>query len=491
MSKKNKPSVGDPGDDAENAPSKQSAMEKDLELQDREFLKLVHEEGDSGGYIVINRRTLGGKYSYLDQWPARDYSKANIKSAFEGGDYLVQYKRSDNTFGKSIYFSIEGPPKKTAAEPAPAARQDNTPELVRAIREAMPPPPPPPDNSFLLAQMKEQSELNRMLISSLVQKPAAPDPSVAMLTKSVELLAAEVRDLKNGSGPRREKSVIEQLKEFLALKEIAVELGDGGTAEAKPDHVGKLIEVLGPAGGVLAQALVAKILGQGVDLNQLTPEQIAQIQAAAQAPQLPPAAGAPAAAATTPENPMLKELFLKPYLDQFKRAALAAALKSRDAFEWADTKLDEIEAKYHGDIYKLANAEDWLAKIFGNDPELMKHVQWLIEMRNAILARYFVEEVKKAYAALPPAEPAAWASAFLDRVSVSWHDTLWNYTDPAAWAELFATARVGEKPIDAVWLEKLRAAFDTEMTEDNQADESTEKAEEKTKSPAAAKAKTK
>ncbi len=90
-----------------------------------------------------------------------------------------------------------------------------------------------------------------------------------------------------------------------------------------------------------------------------------------------------------------------------------------------------------------------------NDPNATTHLQWLLDMRNMILERWLVVDAVKAYGATPRAEPAAYAAAFLDKSSVSFHEHLWDMTDPEDWKQAFVL-----HDVDAVWLEQLRAAFD-------------------------------
>lgn len=453
MTKKPKPvSVGDPGDDAPK-PDNRSPLEREAEAQEQKLVSLMQSEQVNGGTIVLKRRAVNEtEFGYLGEMPVENFTLDNVRKIYGGGDYKAQVKKAGGTFVTSFAFKIDF--RIPSLYPGVTDRPkdsllDRTPEIITAVtaavRQSIPAAAPAQDNSLTLELIRQQGNM----VAALMAKPAAgPDPAlIAILSE----MRAELRELK--SGGNRGENFLKEIEKFKALSELFNVGGGGGDAPDKPDRVTELIRALAPA----VAPFVQKLMAGGADPAQLAgqPAPIALNQA-----RDPAAASGPAA--TTETDPNMNPLF-NIYLAQFRKLAIQAASKNRNAFEWADSKIDDIEPKYHADIFKMANAEDWFAKFFAGDPAANAHIKWLLDMRNAILTRAFLASVKSNAAAQPRPEPAALAASFVNSVSVSYHDALWDLLDPEAWKELFS-----HEELDAVWLEKLRVGLEHELGTDDE-----------------------
>lgn len=469
MAKKTLPpgTVGNPGDDAEAAPDKRSPMERENDKQEQKIVELLRSEQLTGGTVNLKRRTLTDtKMNYLTTMAADNFSQQVIAQMFGGGDYFAQFLKADGTFLTSLNFSIDHqiPAKFPGGAGKPEEKTDRTPELVTAVTAAIranaPPPPAPPDNTLLLAMMKQNGDLMVAALSRN-QTPATDPALLAVLQSQTELMREMKAELARGRNNQNNNgggNIVGELEKIEALGDMLERMAErrGGKGEDKPDRLGQVITALGPA----AVPIVNKFLG------------IAQQETAAPAAALPAlpapsgpaaavaAANAKAASAQPVETDPMQNPLVAAYMAQFRTAALTAAGKGKDAFDWADSMLDNIGPQYHVQIFTLANAEDWFEKIFGKEAGASLHLSWLLEMRNAILTRALIAEVTANFNATPRPKPEEFAPGFLDRVSVSYHETLADLTEPEEWQRTFAPAK-----IEAIWLEQLRAAFEKELIE--------------------------
>ncbi len=455
MAKKKTPSVGDPGPEAPDG-DKRTPLERERDRQEKDMLELISRARLDDGIVAIKRRSVNEvEFGTLPDMPASAFSEDNILKIYGGGDYKVQFKTSAGKFVGQAAFKIDySIPPKYPGRAMDNEKRESTADIitaaVAAVTKAIPPPAP-------AAPAQDNSILLKMMELMMTNRAPAVDPNVAALTQSVRDLKDEVRELKNGAS--RPQGLGAQIKDYLALQDIIGGTGGGDDDAPKAtDWKEKLFDVFGP----VVAALVMK--GMNIDPNapqQLTPEQQAQMAGLIQQQQQQlPAASSDAAASvtpapTTPAKPVtdMNPLF-KIYLVEFRRLAIQAATKGRDALEWADAKIDDIDEKYHEKIFELANKETWFAEIFGTDAASTAHFKWLLDMRNMILTRWLVADVVKAYGATPRAEPDAYAKAFVEKASMSFHDTVVDLTDPEAWSQTFVLHE-----LDAVWLEKLRGAF--------------------------------
>ncbi len=433
-----------PGDDVDPA-DKRSPLEKQAERDEQAILDLIQTEGMDGGVAVIDRRTVNEvNFGYVGEMPARNFSRENLKNVYGGGDYKIQFKTAQNKFAGRAEIKIDYRipalyPGAAAAATEPKA-QDRTPELIQAfstaLRQNAPTPPAAPDNTLLIELLKQNGELSR---AAMTQRPQT-DPA---LMAALGTLTAAVAELKsNRGGGDNGGGFFKELEKFQAMQEL---IGSNAGPGEKPDRLVKIIEALAPH----AMPFLGSFVNRGGE-QQPQPAAVAQPALTAGDPARNPSP-------TSTDDPTMNPLF-KIYLNQFCSLAITAAAKGRNAYEWADAKIDEIDQKYHEPIFKIANAEDWFAKIFGGNPAAQSHLQWLLDMRNTILTRWLVSDVKLAYASTPRPTAEAYATAFMGKVSVSYHDALWDLLEPDAWKQIFAGSDV-----DAVWIENLRVAFEKDI----------------------------
>lgn len=443
------------------------------------MVELFREQGMAQGTITLSRRAIGEtQFGYLADVPADVFSQEMVRNVYGGGDYIAQGKKADRTFAGRFTFKIDYsiPAKYPGAEKKAAEqREDRTPEIINAVtaavQKSLPPPAPPQDNTLLLAllaqQQAQQAQQGELMKALLLQRAQAPDPALAELR-------AELRALKDAAGNKGPgQSLASQIKDYIALQEI---IGGGagnggGDSEEKPDRLMQLATALAPA---LLPGL-AKLLGGGAAAAPQPVQAIQPAIAAATSEPVLPAGARPSAEAKpiipTPNDsdPMTNPLVAL-YLSRFRSLAIKAAAKGQSAADWVgfmlDSLPDDAEKKLLRQIFTLANAEDWFAKIFAADAAATRHMQWLLDMRNAVLTHAFVFQMTANYHSAPPVEPEAAARGFLGTVSPSYLDTLYDLTDPEAWADTFK-----DSGIDGVWLEKLRVVFEQELGEEEPAAE--------------------
>jgi hypothetical protein len=476
MSKKKTPSVGDPGPDASDA-DKRTPLERERDRQEQDMLELISRARLNDGIVAIKRRSVNEvEFGTLPDMPASAFSEDNILKIYGGGDYKVQFKTSAGKFVGQAAFKIDySIPPKYPGRAMDSEKRESTADIIAAVtaavKQSIPPPIAPQQDNTILLKMMEQN--TAILTAALARGDSNANGGMKEMLAD---LKAEIRELKsNANQANRPQGLTSAIKDYMALQEI-IGGGGGGDDDApkSTDWKEKLFDVFGP----VVAALVMK--GMNIDPNaqQLTPEQQAQMTAALQQQQNQTQLTAPAGAARdaaagvaassqlNPAKPVtdMNPLF-KIYLVEFRRLAIQAATKGRDAFEWADAKMDDIDEKYHEKIFELANKETWFAEIFATDAIAITHFKWLLDMRNMILTRWLVADVVKAYGETPRVEPEVYAKGFVDRASLSFHDTLVDLTDPEAWQQTFVLHE-----LDAVWLEKLRGAFVTVLDVDEEVD---------------------
>ncbi len=462
MAKKTPPSVGDPGNEAPD-PDKRSPVEREQERQEQQLVDLIHRTKLDDGIVALRRRAVNEvEFGHLGEMSASAFTEENVRKIYGGGDYKLQFKTAAGKFVGSASLKIDY--SIPAKYPGAATRQeerasDRGPELIQAVTAAIknntPPPPPPQDNSLVIELMKQNAAITQAALSR-PQQPAV-DPTLAAMLAEMRAEQREVRaallEMKTSRGSGGDG--LREIEKFLKLQELLGTGGGGGDSapEAKPDRITAIITALAPA---FAPA-IARMMQNGSDPNAGLPMQpmVALPEGQAVAPAGTAINPAPT---STPQDEM--NVFIKMYLAEFRRLATTAASKGRDAYEWADTKLDDIKAEYHPKIFEMANAEDWFAQFFGGDAAAQVHFKWLFDMRNAILTRHFIAQVEQAAKATPPPTPEVFCKRILDTMSVSWADeALWNMTDAATWGDRFAPSRIEA----SAWLEHVRAAFEKEL----------------------------
>ncbi len=454
------PSLGDPGETASLrvSPVEREALEQEQKIQD-----IIKNAGIDGITATVKRRVPGeSDYGHLAEILAEGFSPEKVRTLYGGGDYKVSFRSAAGKFlGVSIFkVDYSNPSKFPGVGEKKEKSENDTAAIIAAITAAVkstaPAAPAAPESPLVLEMMRATAETNRTLLLALTQRPTGPDPAISALSANVTALAAKVAELAAGGGGAG--GVMGEIRKLQAVQSFVMEAGGGaggaGEGEEKPAAVDWKLEAFRTLGPAFAPFL-AQLLTNGAAAGAAQPVGEAQpaITAAAE-PAATPAAPADQNSMPSPTSAPVSPM-MTVFLKQFRTLAIAAAEKGRDPFAWVEMKLDDIPAAVHPRVFELANAEDWFAKIFAGDPRAAAQIEWLQKMRAAVLTQWLVTDLRANYAATPRPEAATYAAGLLDRASVSFHDTIFDLSEPGEWAQLLASPGV-----DAVWAEAVRAEFE-------------------------------
>lgn len=456
---------------------KRSPLDREQDRQERAIADVLSREKVQGGTIQLSRRSPGeATYGYLAEIPAETYSEENVKLIYGGGDYKAQVKTSDGKFKGNFQFKIDYSIPSKHPEKREEKKENDVAAIIAAVTAAMkssapvPVAPAGPDPMT----MKLIEGMFMMMGTMMTNKPTGADPAMAAQLAEIK---AELRAMKEAGGGGGGGGLNGFFNNFSKFKELIADSipegaagGGGGGGEEKPDRGMQALSLFAP----LINAVGEKVLlGNQPDTAQPAAEPAQPQLTNGATPAAATTAAAPIATNGTAANgtakPALPMNAFSLFLPEFRRLALGAATRNSDPFDWAADKLDGIPKKFHVDVFALANRETWFADIFGTDPEAMKRMPWLLEMRNSILLFRFVTEAGKAFALQGGASktPEMFATEFIDGASVTSLDMLYDYTDPKPWDRLFPSTS-----IDPTWLEAVRVALDKELSgEDEEKDE--------------------
>ncbi len=448
---------------------KRSPLDREQDRQEQAIADVMAREKVQGGFIELSRRCPGEvNFGYLAKIPAETYSPENVRLIFGGGDYKMQIKTSDGKFRGHFELKVDyAIPAKHPEKPLEEKKENDVAAIIAAVTAAMKSNAPAPvaaagPDPMMLEMMKG---MFGMVMAMVAAKPTGPDPTV---TAAIARIEAQVQTLKDGGGSGG-GGLNGFLNNFSKIKELIADsipegAAGGGSSggEEKPDRGMQALSLFAP---------LINAVGEKVLLGNQPVQQQAAAEPAAQ-PQLTNGQAAtngatPAAAIATPANGTAatqpKAPMITLFLPEFRRLAIAAASRNSDPFDWVADKLESVRA-FKGQIFDLANKEEWFKEIFGTDPQAMKRMAWLLEMRNSILLFRFVAEAEKAFALQggDSKTPEKFALDYIDGASVSSLDTLFDFTDPKPWDQLFPSTA-----IEAAWLEAVRVALDKELRGDD------------------------
>ena len=476
------PSVESPGSDLPlevTAPAgDRGPLEKQRERDTIEIIRKFRDAFGSGaGFVTLERRNpMFNQLRYASlgvQIPLSEFTEQYIATTFGGGDYVARGRTAGGTFQDNLRadFTIDHtiPPKNPLAPPvpkeaAPAAPPVDVAAIVREVREsarqensafvelakaAMARPEPKSEIvalTELIKEIREESRKSEDRMLKLIERISARDPAPAPRSLLEQLEEAkELVDLIGGSDRRggegeswKEKG-IDMLREALPL--IAQKLAGGAPGAHVPAVLpAATLPVVAPPASPSSTAPASAPIPARVDVVDI-------------------AATHTAPAAAQPANEMT--VLVQVALNQFRLRAIKAAQKGRDAFELVEDQLDGVPPQYLPQVFNVANKPDWFAQIFGADPEAMKHMSFLVEVRNSVLAFAFVEHVRRYAGQSRGAKETA--DHFLEWVSPDFHDALFNMTDPDNWSAAF------DDPAGIVvpWLEQVRAALAAQLDSGN------------------------
>lgn len=441
----------------------QSPRERARELEESEILKIFKTELGGGGFITFQRRHPPSgqtQYSHLGgSMPVDSFSIANVATIYGGGDYIAKARSSAGQFAQEVRFSVDHSitpknPMASQADKTPAAPPVDIAAIIREIRASQPPP-------------QNNSEIVELAKAAMARpEPKGETAAVIEMIKEIREDARKAEDrffkilekMNERNAPPPAPSLREQLEEARELLDL---LG-GDRGPDKGDSFWKDLgrgaaEALGPliknhfAGA--APALMGALPSAGVP--------VAVTAAPASFPPHPdpqPAAavnghaGEPAhtetAAAAAPADMNISMQF---FLTQFRKQALDAGRRGKDAFDFVDTVIGLVPAEMLPKVFGLAQSDNWFASIFGTEPEAMKHLAFLTKLRAAVLLKAFVLHAQYFAAVKKPAEETA--RAFLAWAPREFDDELFATTDAENWALAFEGVA-----LDPAWLEQLRAA---------------------------------
>lgn len=418
---------------------KMSPMERDDVRQQNKILETLNSQRLSGGYVEIHRRAMHeSNYGFLDTVPVESFNLPSVKKLFGGGEYKFCAKTSRNqivtTWCDKIDLRI--PPTYPGEEKKEqAAPQLDVPALIGAVTEAIRSNLPEKKDDSLIVEMLRQ---NGEIVKAAMARPEPKEAGAGRLDR-LEALVEKLIDKLADRPASREKSLRDQIEDFQAVQEIV-----GGNGEKK----GSFVERLGEGIATGAAPLLQRLLGG-------QPELMPGLQPALQAPSAisPAAPGPDTSRAGAPNPPTDMNPMLSAYLPQFRSAAIAAALKQKNPIEWVDSLFDTIPERFHPAIFRMANSDGWFATFFGSHIEAPKHIEWLKEMRDAILTRAMMVTVREI--SRQQVTPENCANHIIASFAPSFHDALFQLTDPESWAELFVL-----EEINPAWLEAVRVALD-------------------------------
>lgn len=452
MKKPSTPSIESPGDlpneenEEKNGRSPErgrSPMDHDQEQQELKILKALSGAEMGGGVIVLKRRSATETgFAYLAEVPSETFSEEQIKLTFGGGDYMARALTSRRTFVTAFSFKIDF--SIPAKYPGVEQKKDAAPALdisglIRELKAAITPPAPPAQDNTLLIEMMKQ---NGQIVAAMLSRPQTPPPdNSAMFTQFVAAIEKIEGKMERAIEKLSEtKTQRDPFGDTLKNLQLLEELRNSGDKDEP-----SMAESFGKGIGVAIPGLIQLFTGGQPGAAMAMPPGPAQI------PDSQPAAEQPSPATTPPVNPQFAFM-----LNRFKSSAIDAARRGKDPYDFVDGLLSMVPENFHPQIYRAANSETWFAEIFGADPASNNFVDWLKEMRDAVLTHGFVSHTKNNFRANVPAE--SFAKAAVGQYSVSFQEALYNLTDEENWKEAFE-----ESQINPVWLEQLRVALDREL----------------------------
>ncbi len=450
-----------------------TARERQREREEVEIFSAFRRVLGGGGMVSLRRshpRKGQFKPAYIATIPLDQFSLENVKQIYGGGDFEATGKNAmgQNVTEASGKFSIDHSidpknPDETKEKPAPAAPPLDLAAIIRETRESasketsgmmelakviLTRPAQAPDNTILLQVIQMQKESEARLLQVMQESE-----------KRTQSILKEIAASRTDAEPP--KSLREQLEDAKELMELI----GGDRREKEESTFEKLLRGLAPLG----ERIAAHYLAGGAP----TPPIVPVLPAPNGVVTAPPASGFapnPAQAATAAEAPAaeggagnISPEQMSMLLNLIRSAALEAASKRQDAFEFVASQMPIVEKfGYHGALYELLRGEDWFARVFAADAKAAQFVGYLGEIREAILTRAFVTHGANQAAKQTPAAQAAkdflgWLTSFDDGL-LSLAD------DDDAWRKIFEGYAIAPE-----WLALYRATVIHELAADDEA----------------------
>ncbi len=452
--------------EVENPAGPRSVIDK---AKDRDALEILsqfrNQLGAGGGFVTLQRRNRMfnmPEFAKLGvQVPIKDLTEEYIANTFGGGEYIAIGRSSGGKFEQDLRanFTIDPTirpknPLSTQEEKPERAAAVDVPAMMRETREAAKQDAAAVVDlaKAMMGQRHDQAPMMDMMKFLFDAQQKAEQRHADALRKSDERFERMISEMQNGRGADRPRSLREQLEEAKELVDLIGGKGKDEDASFWKDLGRGIAEVAIPI-------LKEKFAGAG---GPLIPGKVPPQAALPTASTSAPASTQPAIAASAETGAAISQTaeemnpLITAALRQFRDAAIEAANEKADVFEFVRGMLRMVKS-YQGQIFELANSNDWFARVFGNDQEAIKVAPYIGEIRNAILERAFVEHAKKCFAATSPAEDTA--KNFLDWNTRDFDDYLLNLAeDRDNWAQAFEGAGDITAFAAAGWLESLRLA---------------------------------
>ncbi len=473
------PSVESPGGnlpaEVTAPPAGSSAREREIAREENEVFTAFRSELGSAGTVSLHRSHPNSpttRPGYVGTIAAHDFTIERVTEMYGGGDFIARAKVDGSRFsGTERRFTIDHaiPPKNPKAG---AERKEPPPVdiagIVTAITAAL--PKPAPENTSLLQTMIAQQ--TTIMTEAMRRPEPKQDPAMLTALESIVRLVDKVttrldRLEERISQPTAAPTLKEQMADMVEFAEAMGFSRDGGKGGEDSNFwkdLGKgAAEALAPIlknhfAGAVPAPFVPPLLTQPM-VPAPTRAAPASPPASISVETSPPTGATPGAATETPEM----HLALNAMIGRFRSAAIDAARKQSDPVQWVASMLGFVPVAHHRAIFNTANAKDWFAQIFAGDPEAPQHLQFLMDVRNAILLHAFVAYTTQA-AANPAATVEQLAKDFIGWASPDFQDPLFDATDPENWAQIFAGSQ-----LNPAWLEGLRVALDRELDGEEEA----------------------
>lgn len=429
--------VDDPPEDVRPAKTRLQEIRENAEAdEEMRIMDILASENANGGMVHLYRRGVSDTdYRRIGKIASENFSFDVVQATYGGGDYKAQIMNSQGKFVKAVYFGIDLMiPSKHPQQQQERHEPADANSLIKTLQAAglVGKQGGADQNTAILLAMIESSErrneaLMRMLATNRPQATAAD----TLLPILVEKMFAQ------------KSTPLKELMESVAMmrKFQAGELPDADDEKSKTG-LDRMFDNIGKIAGPVVEHLVMQRLGNG--------EVAPALPAPGAAPQAAAAHPAAAETASSPE-PAMNEKFL---LQLFRSQAIAAAERRRDPFQFAESSFDMVPVASRGRVFDAANDQNWFANIFAADPRAGRHVEFLTNVRHAVLVIAFREyALQGANKNDANVTPAAFAAEFLKWASPEFHDALADFcADAESFADIFGAD--AENP----WIAQLPAA---------------------------------
>lgn len=469
--------------------AEQSAREKQRAREENEMFTALRRELGTGGFVTLQRAHPGtGQYksAYIGQLPIENFSIEQVTETYGGGDYIAKGRTASGTFTAEHRFTVDHTilpknPKTTQTATQPAAPAVDPMAVMKAAEEsAMKQVSPVLElaKAIIASGQKDSSgsqlQFLQMILASQ-EKQAAQ--FTEMLKQSESRTAKILEQMADARESREPESLEMQLEKLLRLQQVAKQFaGDG--AEPEEGWKGIIKDGIAAVAPILQQhfggAAPGPISPDGVQahrqIQRVAPPQV--IVSPAAAPQTAQPAGADPQ--TQPQPSTQDEEMnaqVKLALSRFRSAALAAAEEGEDAYTFVKGILRFVPSNYYAAIWNTANSPDWFTAIFGTDADAQRHIPYLAQVRNCVLARALVAHAQGFRGVMKPAGETAQAFINWLNPDVREADEFFNLTEPENWVELFAGAFKNDAAAADTrqWLEAFRVELARLLDEDDEA----------------------